>query len=491
MKLLVSFILGVACALGGCSKQVNECHGDSDCKDPAYPFCDVDGEYAASGGEKNVCTIVPPDCPASRCGCTPGNADSCTAGVAQVCGADGMSETAVTCAAGCSGDKMGCVACSPGAGVSCSDNQAIECAADGMSQRIATCSLGCSSDGTRCQTFTPSNGLAGALMMATASPDVVLPAGTKIDVDLGTVEDGMGNSIAIPSVLVPQTNGPNIRAFYAGSFTTQDVTVTGSAALALVAAGPVTIGGLVDVSGHAATAGAGAQESPAACVGADTQTSSCGGTNNTADLGPGGAGHATAGGTGGGLNMPGEAGGAAFVGFSPLVGGCRGGSFDVGSTVLQSGGGGGGAIQLVSLDSVAMTGNGTLDVGGGGGEGGGGSAGTIVIEAPRVQINGASTGVFANGGAAGCGTDGDGTLTSQAAQCSGGGAAGAVPGFFPGSGSVCIAGGGVFCASCGSFYRGGGGASGLARIATKDGTYSVLDGAVISVGITTGVLVPE
>jgi hypothetical protein len=33
-----------------CTKQVNVCHQDSDCGDVAFPFCDVDGQYAASGG---------------------------------------------------------------------------------------------------------------------------------------------------------------------------------------------------------------------------------------------------------------------------------------------------------------------------------------------------------------------------------------------------------------------------------------------------------
>jgi hypothetical protein len=70
MKFALGF-LAVA-ALAACSKRVNFCDSDKDCSDPAFPFCDVDGQYAPSGGMTNTCTIVPPDCPVERCGCQPG-----------------------------------------------------------------------------------------------------------------------------------------------------------------------------------------------------------------------------------------------------------------------------------------------------------------------------------------------------------------------------------------------------------------------------------
>ena len=51
----------VGVGLVGCgSKTISECSADSDCKNLAYPFCDVNGEFPTSGGNTNVCTIIPP-----------------------------------------------------------------------------------------------------------------------------------------------------------------------------------------------------------------------------------------------------------------------------------------------------------------------------------------------------------------------------------------------------------------------------------------------
>src|SRR5579862_1885289 len=123
-----ALVVAVA-VLAGCTKHVS-CDSDADCKDPAYPFCDVNGEYPASGGEKNVCTIVPDNCPVERCGCM------------------------------------------AGAVLSCTGDQVTTCAPDGMSTTMDTCALGCAPDGTRCLTFDPSNGLGGALAMAEGESDV-------------------------------------------------------------------------------------------------------------------------------------------------------------------------------------------------------------------------------------------------------------------------------------------------------------------------------
>src|SRR5437899_2742770 len=123
---------------------------------------------------------------------------------------------------------------------------------------------------------------------------------------------------------------------------------------------------------------------------------------------------------GGGFAAAGEPGGSLIVGFSPLVGGCRGGDVLTPElTTARNGGGGGGAVQLVSLEQVALTNAGFINVGGGGGDdnAGGGSAGTIIIEAPVVHLDGATTGLVANGGAGGgCNTAGpDGTSAANPA----------------------------------------------------------------------------
>ena len=48
----VNKLLGVVTVMlwAGCTKTVNECSSDTDCKDVAYPFCDVDGQFGPSGG---------------------------------------------------------------------------------------------------------------------------------------------------------------------------------------------------------------------------------------------------------------------------------------------------------------------------------------------------------------------------------------------------------------------------------------------------------
>src|ERR1700693_4653596 len=83
----------------GCTKTVNQCSADSDCTDVAYPFCDVNGEFPPSDGVKNVCTIVPANCPIERCGCSPG-ATTCGGDQLSTCNQDGKSTTTSTCSLG-------------------------------------------------------------------------------------------------------------------------------------------------------------------------------------------------------------------------------------------------------------------------------------------------------------------------------------------------------------------------------------------------------
>ncbi len=448
-------------ALVGCgTKRVNVCTSDADCKDPSYPFCDVNGEYPASGGENNSCTVVPDNCPVDRCGCT------------------------------------------PNAVLSCSGDQLTTCAADGKSTTTNTCALGCAADGTRCLTFEPSNGLGGALAMASGEPDVVLPSGAKIDTDLGTIVDGNGVPVAITSTLIAQTGGPNIRAFIAHSMTVNDLSVHGAAALALVAPEAITIQGVVDAAAHASTAGPGAESSPFACASLVVQEFDCGTPTVTVTPSSGGGGDGVAGGNGHGEGNT-SSGGTAVSGFTPLYGGCRGGDLlSTSNATVGRGGAGGGAVEIVSLRSITLTGTGFLSVGGGGGSSscGGGSGGVVILEAPAVQLNGGSTGVTANGGAGGgCSVNGaDGTTTLAAAaapMCTSGGysaGAGGTATTAPGNSAQCAPGGGVTCLACDpSPYGGGGGSVGRARIATKDGTYGLLGAPVMSVDISAAMLVRQ
>src|ERR1041385_1418432 len=131
----------------GCAKHNDLfCKIDSDCVgNPDLNFCDVDGDYEASGHIANTCIPKPSDCAVERCGCTAGLALSCK------------------------GDEL------------------TVCAPDGVSTLTSTCALGCGS-ATACARFEPSNGLGAALADAANEPNVVLPSGVTIDADTG----GMG-----------------------------------------------------------------------------------------------------------------------------------------------------------------------------------------------------------------------------------------------------------------------------------------------------------
>ncbi len=445
----------VVAVLAGCTKRVNVCYSDADCKDPMYPFCDVNGEYPASGGEKNSCTIVPDNCPVDRCGCT------------------------------------------PGAMLSCVGDQATTCAPDGMSTTMDTCALGCAADGTRCLTFDPSNGLGGALAMAAGEADVVVPAGATIDTDLGEVTDSNGVPIAVTTLVIPQTGAPSIRAFIGRSIVIDDTKVVGTNALALVAHAGVTVQGLVDLAAHGVSGASAAQTSPLACAGSISKQFQCsvGPATNTVTDGAGGGGDATVGGTGGGNNS-GFPGGMAVQTFVPLSGGCAGGNLeDISGTLLSKGGGGGGAVEIVSLTTVSLTGRGFISLGGGGGAPscGGGSGGTLIIEAPTVQLVGNTVGIVANGGAGGaCGMNGaDGTLTATPAlapsNCADSGGNGGTGSTGPGSAHTCT----TSCVTCDvGPWGGGGGSVGRMRIATGDGTYVTTGSPIVSILSSAAKLTP-
>ena len=425
--------------------------------DPSYPFCDVNGEYLPSGGEKNVCTIVPDNCPISRCGC------------------------------------------SPGAVLACSGDQLTTCASDGMSSTTASCPLACASDGTRCSTFMPSNGLGDALAMSAGAPDVVIPAGARIDTDTGVVVDGNGTPVEVMSVVVNQLSGPAIRAFYAHSLMLDDATVLGSNALGLVGAAGVTLQGKLDLSAHGTVSGSGGEGQPFGAAAAPAVQSTClqGSTLVTQSPGGGGGGNAVMGGT-----SRGPVGGSAVTSFGPLYGGGRGGDLESSSAaVIAMGGGGGGAVEIVSATQVTLTARGFVSLGGGGGQssGGGGAGGTAIIEAPIVDLQGNLTGITANGGGGGgCGQIGhDATTTlsaTTAPSCPGtkydySAGAGGTALVAPQNTGACINGP---CSSCDSgSFGGAGGAAGRLRVATRDGTFGTTGTPTMSVAISTATLTAQ
>jgi len=339
----------------GCTKDVNRCTQDSDCGDVAYPFCDMDGHYPASGGLAGVCTVTPADCPAERCGCEPG-ATTCTGDALKICDSSGRSETSVSC------------------------------------------NPGCATAGARCLSFVPTNGLNLALMSAANEPDITIPAMATINTDTGVIQDVANLPITVTSLVVPQSGASDVRVFIGRSFKLSSIVFTGTRPAAFVAVGDIVIDGLLDLGGDNPTERPGAgQQTSGACVGQISQP------------GGGGGGNATPGGKSISANSSAVGQGGAMLSGTTLVGGCTGG----GGT---SDGFGGGAIQIDSLSRITITASGGISINGSAGSDriGGGSGGMAILEAPKVEILG---GIFANGGSGGaCGTAGQsGQLSTRPA----------------------------------------------------------------------------
>jgi len=357
------------------------------------------------------------------------------------------------------------------------------------------CALGCSDGEPRCLTFEPVNGLGPALAASAQEPDVQLPPGTRIDTDTGVVQDVNGTAIPVKTMVVNQAGGPPIQAFLARSFTANDLSVTGTNPLALVARGSIVLNGRVNARATGVVQGPGASPS-SSCAGADSRQYACSCTE-PCSVGAGGGGNTHPGGRGGAATS--ENGGTAVTAVSPLVGGCAGGSqltVDGGSVASQAGGGGG-AIQIVSQTNVVVADQGLIDVGGGGGRStaGGGSGGLVIIEAPEVSFLGPASGVVANGGAGGgCFQTGpDGTVNTSPAP-------GAVcTNYFAGSGGTgtlapgngCIIGVDSCEAVCPVSYGGGGGSVGRMWIRTRDGNIVSTGNPILSVNVSKGMLTPK
>jgi hypothetical protein len=443
MKISKTFAL-VGLMVSACgSKEISQCTMDSDCMDP-FPFCDVNGEYPASNGDKNVCTPIPTNCPVARCGCTPG-ATTCESGSLSVCNTDGESAT------------------------------------------TTSCDLGCSPDATRCATFAPSNGLADAVAMAALESDVEL-AGVLVD-NAGTISTiPAGALVSVRSIVVEQPGVPALRVYLAHSFKIHSATLIPSglanrSPIAFVATGPITIDGLVDAGfpyGAIRLFGPGDQPDTASCAGqGDSVSGGAGGGNGTA----GGDGAPTytippTHGTNGGPAQP--------NGYVPLVGGCPGG--DDGNGNL--GGSGGAALQFVSMSSITVAEGGIINIGGEGGvsSAGGGAGGNALFEAPSITIDGSVT---ANGGSGGaCGTSGNNGPTNATAAASVGGCG--VVGLlaFSGTGGTKDGPPGA-ASSANSSGGGGGGAVGRVGLNTADGTFVQGAQTVLSAKVTTSTLVKQ
>jgi len=224
-----------------------------------------------------------------------------------------------------------------------------------------------------------------------------------------------------------QTGGPPICVVRFGNITiAQDVTLTvfnnssSGNVLSLHAVGDVQVDGTIAFKNSA----------KGVSRGASTVANKKITNNKTIGAGGGGGGGAFGGGSGGNyvtasgstvqIVVSGGEGGAAITNIKDrLIGGSSGGDVTYSSTLLGIGGVGGGAIQLVSQSRVVISATGRIDLNGAAGlgadlgtiqnpvvdlpAGGGGSGGTLVIEAPVVNLSaGAIIAANGGGGAGGC-----------------------------------------------------------------------------------------
>jgi hypothetical protein len=391
--------------------------------------------------------------------------------------------------------------------------QAISSGDDDARVDSTTCALdcpaGCDPTGTRCLELVPSNGIDPGWLPGPAPLDATIDL--VLDTDAGTI-DGIASTGYHQVAAVDCGGGAivGIGVFAFSTITIGDgvhVTAVGTRALALVSVGPIEIHGVIDAS-----SGVGCPDPPR-CAGPG---GFAGGLydayNPQVGFGPGGGGHGYSadgpgnesgggggaacgsGGTGGddgsGLYLPGL-GGTAYLAAAlvPLCGGSGGGAGGPASFVGDPGsrgGGGGGAVQIVSATSVTIgstVGVAGIRVAGGGGQGdkastiddgggGGGAGGAILLEAPKIEVDGV---LAANGGGGGGGYNNGAVATDgESGQLSATAAAGG-PGVRRGGngGAGATIGGEIAPGPVGDGGAGGGGGAGRIRLNTRSSAATI------------------
>lgn len=310
----------------------------------------------------------------------------------------------------------------------CTADTHLTCDAQGAITATETCALGCNPTEPRCNKLAPSNGLTVAFDEAAQAPDLLLVGAATIDTDAGSITDEGGVRTPPTSSL---TAGLPIGVFVikAKDVRLNNVQVTGTKALAIVASGTMTIRGVVSVSARRDISGPGSLDN--ACRAGSSPAVPSGNVNGFG--GGGGGGFGTAGGKGGNGGNPVILGGTAGpvagnVELVPLRGGCPGGHPNGGlldtDPVAPDPGGGGGAIQLVAGTEIVVGAGAFVSANGGGGKSndttlfclidtpcgsgqGAGSGGAILLESPKVTIA-ATGGLAANGGGGSCAPSGTG-----------------------------------------------------------------------------------
>ena len=443
-----------------------------------------------------------------------------------------LTDGAVPDDAGGGGDDLaGSVPCTVADNACVDANTLASCRSDGTGLDSIACAAGCSTTGSpHCRLIVPTapvtttdSNVAGTAAVNVASGEVRFNSDNGLiagaitrpaNTNLGAVEVHAGIAFHV-------AGGVGIFAF--GPLTVAPgatLKIYGTIPVALVSSGDVLVAGIVDARPFDATGalcagtvggpGGGQGGAPGTVVSGMPSSGSPGtgmgpggGSTGVTQGGPGGGGgggHFAGGATGADgchLNSPASSGGTGGITYGPgLQGGSGGGG--AGAFAGVAGGGGGGAVQLTATGIVTI-GDGTdiegINAGGCGGvggtaAGGGGSGGSILVEAPVVQLgikgtlaaNGGGGG--ANDGSGGNDTGAPGSLSASIAFGGGSSTAGGTRGGNGGAGNTPA--GGAPLAACTGQGFGGGGAAGRVTINTVGAGPSVNAQAVISPSTASG-----
>jgi len=363
------------------------------------------------------------------------------------------------------------------------------------------CAWGCSTvDGAHCAKLQPSG---GTLQPTDLDPNAALTdqdvflINNAIDTNNGSIQGIRSQGIGvINGIEFTIRNNVGIFRFKKVTLGGNRLDVRGTNALAIIGIEGIAINARIDATGDcnsnlpgAGGFAGGAPEAPGTGPGAGGAGTEGGNGANTNMSGGAGGGYGDT--AGGGGNGTSETGGTAGTTYGdPLIallqGGAGGGGG--GGTSGGRGGGGGGAVQLASNGTIRIQygveaggcgGRGTSDVTKAG-AGGGGAGGTILIEAPNVEISAYAFVTVNGGGGGGAGSnrnqDGEDSKASSN-QASGGAHAGSGGGGGKGGADNDAAGGGGDAKYAGA----GGGAVGRIRINTLSvETTQISDKATIS-----------
>jgi hypothetical protein len=360
----------------------------------------------------------------------------------------------------------------------CAGDALRTCAATGATPIDQPCAWGCvATGGAHC----------GQLQPGAFGPDVLTaPSGPLADLDLAgawiTADGGITVDPFATTLRSPIQGEQSGIEFYVhngvGVYRVKSLHVSGLVHLtqhdwtaavqpiAIVASGPIVIDALIDGENACLTDNMAAPGGYPGNLGTDPS----GHPPSASALGGGGGGNGGAGGAGG------SAGGHP-IGTLALAGGGGGGGSGTSSIHTGVGGAGGAALQLVSSTSITLGAAGGINAGGCGGwignatygGGGGGAGGTLVLQAPSIEV----AGKLAVNGGAGAGTSVGQGANGQLARVAATGDGGA--GGYSGS----LAGAAAPFAS-----TGGGGGVGRMRFETLHGDVTFDAGAMLSPHVT-------